>query len=66
MCATWDEIDKRESEHDYDEEIEFLNCFMAVSNEVPFLNSNLDNCIDENDIPSYDDLSHAFSANMKT
>lgn len=33
---------------------------MALSNEVTLLNSNLDNCIHQNDMPSHDDLSHAF------
>lgn len=38
-----------------------LVAFMAIFNYVTLLNSNLDNCIDETDIPFYDELSHTFN-----
>lgn len=41
-------------------EKESLSCFIALSNEVTKLNSNLDNYINQFDMPSYDELSHAF------
>lgn len=55
MFARWDEIDKGENDEDFDEEKESLNCFMALFDETKMLKSNLDNCIDQYDLPSYDD-----------
>lgn len=43
-----------------DEERESFSCFGNIR-WGNFLNSKLDNCIDENDFPSYDELSHALN-----
>lgn len=64
MCNL-DEIDKSESDDDSHEERESHSCFMVISNEN-LLNSELDNCIDENDVPSYDELLHAPNDLVKT
>lgn len=60
ICATCDEIDESERQED-DEGKESLPFFITLSNEVTKLTSNLDNSIDQSDMPCFIKLSHAFS-----
>lgn len=55
---SWDEIDRSERKYHPDEEKESL---VTASNVVRTLNTNLDSSINQFDMPSYDELSQAFS-----
>lgn len=54
-----DGINKSESKEDSIKEKEYLSCLMLYG--FIYLNSNLDNSIDQFDMTFYNELSHVFS-----